>query len=108
MTDDLLYRLRGVMCGDDPVIEEAASRIEELEKYQSIHSQCDKSSLEVEGKLVQRLSLAHARIKKLEEALFESMALNINYHAVEEKDGYEFTEAPIVIDMARNALEDKQ
>ena len=71
MTDDLLYRLRGVMCGDDPVIEEAASRIEELEKYQSIHSQCDKSSLEVEGKLVQRLSLAHARIEKLEEALRE-------------------------------------
>ena len=69
MTDDLLYRLRGVMCGDDPVIEEAASRIEELEKYQSIHSQCDKSSLEVEGKLVQRLSLAHARIEKLEAAL---------------------------------------
>tara|TARA_R110000868_G_scaffold176318_1_gene413842 strand:+ start:5731 stop:6033 length:303 start_codon:yes stop_codon:yes gene_type:complete len=71
MTDDLLYRLRGVMCGDDPVIEEAASRIEELEKYQSIHSQCDKSSLEVEGKLVQRLSLAHARIEKLEAALRE-------------------------------------
>ena len=69
MTDDLLYRLRGVMCGDDPVIEEAASRIEELEKYQSIHSQCDKSSLEVEGKLVQRLSLAHARIKNLEVTL---------------------------------------
>ena len=75
MTDDLLYRLRGVMCGDDPVIEEAASRIEELEKYQSIHSQCDKSSLEVEGKLVQRLSLAHARIKTLEAALREIAAL---------------------------------
>ena len=44
------------------------------------------------------------RIEKLEAALFESMALNINYHAVEEKDGYEFTEAPIVIDMARTAL----
>ena len=47
------------------------------------------------------------RIDKLEAALFESMALNINYHAVEEKDGYEFTEAPIVIDMARTALEGK-
>ena len=47
------------------------------------------------------------RIDKLEAALFESMALNINYHAVEEKDGYEFTEAPIVIDMARKALEGK-
>ena len=52
--------------------------------------------------------LAAVRIEKLEAALFESMALNINYHAVEEKDGYEFTEAPIVIDMARKALEDKQ
>ena len=47
---------------------------------------------------------AIARIKQLEAALFESMALNINYHAVEEKNGYEFTEAPIVIDMARTAL----
>ena len=52
--------------------------------------------------------LAAVRIEKLEAALFESMALNINYHAVEEKNGYEFTEAPIVIDMARKALEDKQ
>ena len=32
MIDDLLYRLRGVMCGDDPAIEEAANRIEQLEK----------------------------------------------------------------------------
>ena len=47
---------------------------------------------------------AIARIKQLEAALFESMALNINYHAVEEKDGYEFTEAPIVIEMARTVL----
>jgi len=32
MTDDLIERLRGVMCGDDPVLEEAANRIEQLEK----------------------------------------------------------------------------
>ena len=32
MTDDLVKRLRGVMCGDDPVIEEAADYIERLEK----------------------------------------------------------------------------
>ena len=32
MTNDLLYRLRGAMCGDDPVLEEAANRIEQLEK----------------------------------------------------------------------------
>lgn len=53
------------------------------------------------------LKPAADRIEKLEEALFESMVLNINYHAVEEKDGYEFTEAPIVIKMALTALEGK-
>jgi len=47
------------------------------------------------------------RIEKLEAALFESMALNINYHSVEEDDGYQFTEAPAVIEMARKALEGK-
>ena len=32
MTDDLVKRLRkGVMCGDDPIVDEAADRIEELE-----------------------------------------------------------------------------
>jgi hypothetical protein len=96
MTDDLLYRLRGVMCGDDPVIEEAASRIEELEKYQSIHSQCDKSSLEVEGKLVQRLSLAHARIKNLEAALREIIGT----------DELSFV-PPTLRNVARKALEGK-
>ena len=100
MTDDLLYRLRGVMCGDDPVIEEAASRIEELEKYQSIHSQCDKSSLEVEGKLVQRLSLAHARIKNLEAALREI----IQEDALNGKTVFVGDFGKI----ARKALEDKQ
>lgn len=48
------------------------------------------------------------RIEQLEEALFESMALNINYHSVEENDGYQFTEAPAVIEMARAALEGKK
>jgi len=47
------------------------------------------------------------RIEQLEAALFESMALNINYHSVEEDDGYQFTEAPAVIEMARKALEGK-
>ena len=32
MNDDLMKRLRGVMCGDDPVIEEAADYIKRLEK----------------------------------------------------------------------------
>ena len=32
MTDDLVNRLRkGVMCGDDPIVDEAADRIEKLE-----------------------------------------------------------------------------
>ena len=32
MTDDLVKRLRqGVMCGDDPIVDEAADRIEKLE-----------------------------------------------------------------------------
>jgi hypothetical protein len=31
MTDDLVKRLRGVMCGDDPVLEEAADYIERLD-----------------------------------------------------------------------------
>ena len=75
---------------------------------------CKSEGAEMTDDLVKRLrelagryDEAADRIEKLEEALFESMALNINYHAVEEKDGYEFTEAPIVIDMARKALEGK-
>jgi len=32
VTDDLVKRLRkGIMCGDDPIVEEAADRIEKLE-----------------------------------------------------------------------------
>jgi len=32
MSDDLVQRLRkGVMCGDDPIVDEAADRIEKLE-----------------------------------------------------------------------------
>ena len=32
MTDDLVKRLRkGVMCGDDPIVDAAADRIEQLE-----------------------------------------------------------------------------
>jgi hypothetical protein len=47
----------------------AAARIEELEKYQSIHAQCDKVSLELEAKLVKQLGAAHKRIEKLEDEL---------------------------------------
>jgi hypothetical protein len=32
MSDDLVKRLRkGVMCGDDPIVDEAADRIDKLE-----------------------------------------------------------------------------
>ena len=49
-----------------------------------------------------------AENERLREALEESLALNINYHAVEEQDGYQFTEAPAVIEAARAALGEKQ
>ncbi len=71
MTDDLVQWLRetqdelygAVRCA------EAADRIEQLEKYKSLHSQCDKASLEVEKNLVVQLRDAHKRIKLLEAAL---------------------------------------
>ena len=94
MTDDLLYRLRGVMCGDDPVIEEAADRIEKLEKYQSVHAQCDKTSLELEEKLVKQLSEARKRIQVLEGWLNGSLNVIEAFVAADTKD-------------ARKALEGK-
>ena len=37
MSDDLVERLRkGVMCGDDPIVDEAADRIEKLEEENSV------------------------------------------------------------------------
>jgi len=37
MSDDLVKRLRqGVMCGDDPIVDEAADRIELLEKHMQL------------------------------------------------------------------------
>ena len=78
MSDDLVKRLRevGGMSDDgatrwyiNPDGPEAADRIEELEKYQSIHAQCEKASLELEAKLVKKLSVAHNSIEKLEDEL---------------------------------------
>lgn len=80
MSDDLVKRLRDPFY--TPSLKshaEAADRIEELEKYQSLHSQCDKSSLEIEKKLVQRLGSAHTRIEKLERAL-EKIAVHHRYN----------------------------
>jgi hypothetical protein len=74
MTDDLVKRLRCYADLDDGVFYpwvygEAADRIEKLEKYQSVHAQCDKTSLELEEKLVKQLSEARKRIQMLEAAL---------------------------------------
>ena len=57
--------------------------------------------------LAARVKVSEAENGRLREALEESLALNINYHAVEEQDGYQFTEAPAVIEAARAALEPK-
>jgi hypothetical protein len=75
------------------------ARIEELEKYQCLHSQCDKSSLEIEKKLVQRLGSAHTRIEKLEAALREIV------DRAEHRMGHAVSDDVCVI--ARKALEGK-
>ena len=41
---------------------DAADRIEELERYQSLHAQCERVSLELEKKLVEQLKIAHSRL----------------------------------------------
>lgn len=69
MKTDLVRQLRSTVndacrCGT-PVCLEAANRIEELEIYQSIHAQCEKVSLELEAKLVKKLSVAYNHIEKL-------------------------------------------
>ena len=51
------------------------------------------------------IEVMQQRVKVLRKALEESVALNENYYAVEERNGYEFTEAPAVIEMGRAALE---
>jgi hypothetical protein len=50
---------------------DAASRIEELERFKSLHAQCDKASLDIEQKLVNQLAVAHKRIEALELALWQ-------------------------------------
>ena len=78
MTDDLVKRLLE-MCGDDGIlamrdiydtdVAAAADRIEQLEKYASLHAKCEQASLELEQKLMNRLRDAHKRIEELEYAL---------------------------------------
>jgi hypothetical protein len=59
----------------------------------------------VAARAIDRIEALTAEIDRLRAALFESVALNENYYAVEEDDGYQFTEAPAVIAQARTALE---
>ena len=68
---DLVKRLRTWDSNESTweLLEEAADHIEKLEKYQSVHAQCDKTSLELEEKLVKQLSEARKRIQMLEAAL---------------------------------------
>ena len=62
MSDDLVKRLRkGVMCGDDPIVDEAADRIEKLE---------ENIELQLEWYLSNKRVL-DGRIAKLEAALRE-------------------------------------
>jgi hypothetical protein len=71
--DDLVKRLR-VQADSayiSSMLEEAADRIEELMKYQSLHAGCDKASLDIEQKLVNQLAVAHKRIKELEKKVAE-------------------------------------
>lgn len=64
MKDDLVKRLRKWDSGESTwgLLEDAADRIEELERYQSLHAQCEKVSLEHEKKLVEQLKIVHSRL----------------------------------------------
>jgi hypothetical protein len=71
-SEDLLIRLSFwafKFCGKgeqenmaSDTMSEAKTRIEELERYQSLHAQCEKVSLELEKKLVEQLKIAHSRL----------------------------------------------
>jgi uncharacterized protein YbaP (TraB family) len=58
------------------LMKEAAIRIEELEKYASLHAKCDQGSLDIEQKLVSQLRDANKRIKQLEGAVCQVWVLN--------------------------------
>jgi hypothetical protein len=69
---DIITRLRA----EDPecglrlsIASEAADRIEELERFKSLHAQCDKTSLDIEQKLVNQVSYYYARMVKMEVVL---------------------------------------
>jgi hypothetical protein len=96
MTKDLVKRLhKGVMCGDDPIIEEAANRIEALESelVQAFNHMMNDTNLFDE---------ASDRIEKLEAALREIIgALN------DPKGGQHVYDMRNASYIARKALEGK-
>lgn len=59
----------GLTKNDAEELANAANRVKELEKYQSIHAQCDQINLETEATLVRRLADFNSRIEQLESAL---------------------------------------
>jgi hypothetical protein len=54
----------------------------------------------------QRIATLEAAAEKMAGALEETTALCYNYHAVEEIDGYRFEEAPAVISIGNEALQE--
>jgi hypothetical protein len=78
MTDDLVKQLREAALDYyyEDIIAAAADRIEQLEKYKSLHAKCDQTSSELMQNLVNRLRDAHKRIEQLEGALCQVWVLN--------------------------------
>ena len=73
MSDDLVKRWRqGVMCGDDPIVEEAADRIEQLESS-------SEGWKEIADEYFDAIGERNTRIKELEAALREIDTIAINH-----------------------------
>ena len=64
-------------------LKDAADRIEQLEKYASLHAKCEQTSLEYEQKLVNRLRDAHKRIRQLEGILKRAVDGYVQANSVE-------------------------